>query len=173
MLLWRYCKDMHTSFGYFGHALVLDTVITLTQNDSITLQKTSMFICMQKNKLHNLLPFFLYYILKNPAIWFAGSILEIIWDPTFCQICWWNINNISTFHFRLFLRWQNISKNPKKKKLFWGHSGPFWPNLSKNEFSQKFFDIQIIYHWTKRQKNLMSHSWENCWKGKPKSSLFH
>ena len=65
MLLWRYCKDMHTSFGYFGHALVLDTVITLTQNDSITLQKTSMFICMQKNKLHNLLPFYVLHFKES------------------------------------------------------------------------------------------------------------
>ena len=56
MLLWRYCKDRQTYFGYFGHALVLGTLVTFNQNDSITLQKTSIFICMQKIRCY-ILPY--------------------------------------------------------------------------------------------------------------------
>ena len=56
---------------------------------------------------------------------------------------------------------------------------PFWALFAQiNEFSWKkglcqFFNIRIIYHCAKNQKNLMSHSWENCWTETPKTSLFH
>ena len=59
----------------------------------------------------------------------------------------------------------------------------FCPNLSKNDFpnwanfpgkkGSQFFSIRIIYYCAKNQKNLMSHSWENCWMDTPKTSLFH
>ena len=77
-----------------------------TQNDNINLNKTFMFICMPK--INFITHFFLrYYILKNPAISLADSILT-----QFCQIWnwWWNINNIS-FHFRLFPRKTKFLKN--------------------------------------------------------------
>ena len=48
----------------------------------------------------------------------------------------------------------------------------------KNEFSWKkglrqFFNIRITYHCAENQKNLMSHSWENCSTDTAKTSLFH
>ena len=49
-------------------------LVAHTQNDIISLQKTSMFICMPK--INFSIHFFLeIYILKNPAIWLADSIL--------------------------------------------------------------------------------------------------
>ena len=47
---------------------------TNTLNDSINLQKTSMFTCTSKNTL-SFTSFLEYYILKNPAIWLANIIL--------------------------------------------------------------------------------------------------
>ena len=99
-------------------------------------------------------------------------------DPKFCQICWWNINSNISFHFRLFSIKTNMTKFFKKsKELYFGAIlSPFCSNLGKNEFSWKkglrqFFNIQIIYHCAKNQKNLMSYSWENCWRDSPKSSF--
>ena len=49
-------------------------LVAHTQNDITSLQKTSMFICMPK--INFSIHFFLeIYILKNPAIWLADSIL--------------------------------------------------------------------------------------------------
>ena len=106
--------------------------------------------------------------------WLA-AFCPITGDSKLCQICWWDINNNISFHYRLFLKktWQNFSKN--QKKLFWSHSGCFLPKLGpKMKFSWKkglcqFFNIRIIYHCAKNQKNLMNNSWENCSTDTPES----
>ena len=61
--------------------------------------------------------------------WLA-AFWPITGGPKLCQICWWNINNNISFHYRLFPRKTNITKFFKKsqKTLFCVHSGPFWPN---------------------------------------------
>ena len=96
------------------------------------------------------------------------------------DMCWWYINNNIRFHYKLFPRKTNMTKFFKKSQN--PHFGPilgsfaqFW---AKNEFSGKkgfcqFFNIQIIYHCAKNQKNLMSHFSENCWTDTAKTSLFH
>ena len=87
-------------------------LVTLTQNDSITVQKTSMFTCMQK--------------INNSWIKMIHKSL-LPYDITFCQICWWNINRNISFHFRLFPVKTNIITFLKKSKktYFEGYSGPF------------------------------------------------
>ena len=73
------------------------------------------------------------------------------------------------------LTWQNFSKNQKILEPLRVLFAQIW---AKNEFSRKkglcqFFNVRIIYHSGKNQKNLMNHSWENCWTDTPKTSLFH
>ena len=70
MLFWRYCEDIQTSyFGHFGHAwlhklkMIVSTCRRL-QCLSACQEYTSSFTS-----------FLRYYILKNPAIWLADSIL--------------------------------------------------------------------------------------------------
>ena len=80
-------------------------LVTLTQNDGITLQKTSMmFICMQK--INFIIHFFLMILHFKKSCNLIG--LQHFWpitrDPKFCQICCWNIKNNISFHFRLFPR---------------------------------------------------------------------
>ena len=66
----RHCKDIaNLLFWVFWACL-----ITQTTNDSINLWKTSMFISCQKST-SSFTSFLRYYILKNPAIWLADSIL--------------------------------------------------------------------------------------------------
>ena len=87
-ILQRYCKFvLLDTFGMPGYAyprwyyqlvgnnsVYLQKKSTPSQNDSINLQKTLMFIWMPKINLS--FTFFLrYYILKNLAIWLANSIL--------------------------------------------------------------------------------------------------
>ena len=69
VLFWRYCEDINFLFCVLWVCLVGHT-----QNDSINLYKTSMFICMPK-KLSLFTSFLRYYSLKNPAISSADSIL--------------------------------------------------------------------------------------------------
>ena len=57
-------------------------------------------------------------------------------------------------------------KKPQKP-YFGAILGPFCANLGENEFSWKkelcqFLNILIIYHRSKNQKKIMSHSWEKC-----------
>ena len=133
ILLWGYCKDMQTLFWVLWACLV-----TLTQIDGITLQKTSMFLCMQK--INFIIHFFLMILHFKKSCNLIG--LQHFWpitrDPKFCQICCWNIKNNISFHFRLFQRKQrrkNFQKN--KKNLFWSHSGPFLP-----KFGQKWIFLE-------------------------------
>ena len=66
----------------------------------------------------------------------ACSILapKLTWDPKLCQICWWNINNNNSFHYRWSQRKNNISKFFKKSPK------PYFRPIqigAKNEFSRK------------------------------------
>ena len=63
---------------------------------------------------------------------------------------------------------QNFSK--KSQKPYFGPSQK-WILLEKRLC--QFFNIRITYQCAKNQKNLISHSWENCWRDTPKNSLFY
>ena len=152
----------------------------LTQNDSIILRKTSIFICIQN--MNCIIPFFL-------AILYFKEFCNLIgWQyfghnsrPKLCQICWSNINHNISSRFRLFPRKTNIKKFFKKYKnpYFGAILDSFCPNLGKYEFSWKkkglsrFFNIPIICHCAKNQNNLTRHSGKHCWTDKPKICLFH
>ena len=84
MLFWRYCKDMETSyFGYFGHAW-LDTPKMIAS----TYTRLRYLSACQKYT-SSFTSFLRYYILKNPAIWLADSILAQSWRTKICQIWDW------------------------------------------------------------------------------------
>ena len=70
MFFWRYCKDMQTSYsGFFGHAWLRTPKMIIS-----TCRKRQCLSACQKYT-SSLTSFLRYYILKNPAIWLADSIL--------------------------------------------------------------------------------------------------
>ena len=70
--------------------------------------------------------------------WLA-AFWPITGGPKLCQICWWNINNNISFHYRLFPRKTNITKFFKKSQK--PYFGPIWGFFAqigaKNEFCWK------------------------------------
>ena len=116
--------------------------------------------------------FFLrYYLLKNPAIWFAGRILthnssiqKFVRYEIGCKI------SITILVFILdHLQRKAMSKFFKqcKKPYFEVILVLFCPNLDKNEFYLEkglcqFLNIPADYHCAKYQKKLMGNSWEKC-----------
>ena len=120
MHFWRYRKDMQTS--YFGHAW--------SHTPKMMVSTCWWLRCLSACEKYtsSFTSFFRYYILKNPAIWLADSILahnlriRILPDRDCCR----NINNTS-FHFRLFPRKTNEKGFQKiQKTLFrdqFGHFG--------------------------------------------------
>ena len=160
---------MQTYFGYFGHAWLHSPKMIVFN-----------VYLHAKNKLHNSLLSYNITFQRILQFDWPAAFWPITWNPKLCQICWWNINNNISFHYRLFPRKTNITKFFKKsqKPYFGSIRGPIAQIGAKNEFSWKkglcqFFNIRITYHCAKNQKNLMSHSWENCWTDTPKTSLFH
>ena len=115
--------------------LLWTCLVALTQNDRITLQKTSMFTCMQKIK------FIIYFFFT--ILHFKESYNLIGWQHFAPLLETQNsaryVGEISiSFHFRLFQlkrTWQSFRK--VKKKLFWTHSGPFLP-----KFGQKWIFLE-------------------------------
>ena len=66
MLLWRYCKDMQTYFGYFGYTWLQSTKMIVSPCRMLHFLSACKKSCT----------FFLrYYILKDRVIWLADSIL--------------------------------------------------------------------------------------------------
>ena len=66
----RYCKDMQTFyFGYFGHAWLPKLKMIVSP-----CRKLRCLSACHKY-ISSLISFLRYYILKNPAIWLASSIL--------------------------------------------------------------------------------------------------
>ena len=108
-------------------------LVTLTQNDSIIFLKTAMFICMQKNKLHNSILTILHF---KESRNFIGLLLATTIMP---DMFWWNSNNNISFHYRLFPRKTNMTKLLKKspKPYFGPILVPFAQMWVKNEFSWK------------------------------------
>ena len=96
MLLWRYCIDMQTYFGYFGHAQLHSPKMVVSPRRRLR--------CLSacKKQTSSFSSFLRYYILKNSATCLAGSILahnsrpEILPDVL--------VNNNINFHFRLISR---------------------------------------------------------------------
>ena len=138
-----------------------------TQDESINLQKTSMFICMSK------INFSIHFFLE--ILSFKESCNLICWQnfgpqleySEIFQIWDWpqNINNNISFHFRSFPKKSNVEKCKKPYSeviLLY-----FCPNLDKNEFSWEkglcqFLNIPVDYNCAKYQKKLMGNSWEKC-----------
>ena len=127
-------------------------LVTLTQNDSIILQKTWMFICMEKIKfiIHLFLTILHFKESCDLIGWqHFGPKLEL---QNFAR-CVGEISiTILVFILEYFQEkptWQNFLKNPKS--YFGSFLGFFCLNLGKNKFPWK----------KKTQLCLMSHSWEN------------
>ena len=136
---------MQTYFGYFGHAWLHSPKMIVFNVYVHT-----------KNKFQNLLLSYNITIL----------ILQFDWLAALCQICWWNINNNISFHYRLFPRKTNITKFFKKfkKPYFGGKKGSvsfsilelstIVPKIRKTNdpFLGKLLDghikfISLIYLW--------------------------
>ena len=110
-------------------------LVAHTQNDSINLYKTLMFICMQKTN------FIIHFFLE--ILHFKESCNLIGWqhrELEFCQIWdwWWNISNKISFQFRFFPR-KLMTKffKKSKKNLFWGNLGSFTQIWAKMNFPGK------------------------------------
>ena len=113
----------HANFSFW---VLWTCLVAHTQNDSINLYKTFMFICMQKtNFIIRFFPDILHFKESCNLIGWQHQPLE------FCQIWdwWWNINNNISFHFTLFPRKINdkfFLKIQKEPIL-----GPFWPYFTQ------------------------------------------
>ena len=105
-----------------------------TQDESINLQKTSMFICMSK------INFSIHFFLETLS--FKESCNLICWQnfgpqleySEIFQIWDWpqNINNNISFHFRSFPKKSNVKVFQKMQKtLFWGHFALFLPKFGQ------------------------------------------
>ena len=137
-------------------------LVALTQNDRITLQKTSMFTCMQKI---NFIIHFFFTILH-----FKESYNLIGWQHFAPLLETQNsaryVGEISiSFRFRLFPIKTNMTKFSKSKKK--PILGPFWALFAqicakmnfpgeKAYLSLSIFELSTIVQ--KNEKNLMSHS---------------
>ena len=136
-------------------------LVALTQNDRITLQKTSMFTCMQKI---NFIIHFFFTILH-----FKESYNLIGWQHFAPLLETQNsaryVGEISiSFRFRLFPIKTNMTKFSKSKKK--PILGPFWALFAqicakmnfpgeKVYLSLSIFELSTIVQ--KNEKNLMSH----------------
>ena len=127
-----------------------------TQNYSINLKKTSMFICMPK------INFIIHFILE---ILHLKQSCNLIGQQRFSpqlenqnfaryRIC----AKISTTILVFTLGFQKIRKKPYSGAIL----GPFAEIWAKMNFAGKkscpFLNIPIIYHCAKNQKKLMVHS---------------
>ena len=126
MLYWRYCKDMQTYFGYFGHICMHTPkmISTCTRLWCLSVCKKTSFI--------------IHFFLE--ILHFKESCNLIGWqhrELEFCQIWdwWWNINNNISFHFRLSSRKTNdkfflkIQKEPILGP-FWALFTQIWPKMN-------------------------------------------
>ena len=160
---------MQTYCGYFGHAWLHSPKMIIFN-----------VYLHAKNKLHNSFHSYNITFQRILQIDWLAAFWPITWDPKFCQICWWNINNNFNFHYRLFPRKNNITKFFKEipKTLFWAHFGLFCPNWGQEWIFQEKRPLSVFQYSNylplcQNQKNLMSHSWKNRWRVTPKTSLFH
>ena len=111
-------------------------------------------------KKNYIIHFLRYYILKNPAIWLAGSILAITRDPKFCQIVGQisiTILALNLDYLQEKLTWQNFLTNWKNPIFvpFWALFAQIWANMNFPEKKRlsRFFNIRIIYHCAENQNN--------------------
>ena len=165
MLFWRYCKDIQIYFGYFGDAWLYTTKIIVS-----TCRR--LWFLSPSQKLSSWFTSSLrYYILKNPAIWLAGSIwvgnsrTRILPDMVLPDMKYQYQVSIlfvilDYFQKKLMTIFFKKSENP--------YFGPFLHKFGQNWiFKYKralwFFNISMIYHCAKNQRKLLTHSWEKCW----------
>ena len=76
---------------------------------------------------------------------------------------WWNINDSTSFHFRLF------SQNFENTKNLFGVFGPFFPKIGQKTIYLEKRTLPVfkypshIPQCKKIRKKLMSHSWDKSW----------
>ena len=122
MLSCGYWKDIQTYFRYFGYTWLHTPKIIVS-----TCRRLWLLSSCQKYT-SSFTSFFLSFILKNPVIWLADSILAHNTRLRYYQIWdWsWSFNKNTSFCLRLFPRksWDKTFQNIQKT-IFWGHFGPF------------------------------------------------
>ena len=136
MLFWRYSKDIQTFyFGYFEHAWLHPPKMTVS-----TCRRLRCLSACQK-LTYSLTSLLRYYILKNPAIWLADSILAHNWRtrifarygiggeiPTKILV-----SILDHFYEKLMAKFFKKSKNPISAS-FLAHFVQIW---AKMNFPQK------------------------------------
>ena len=154
MLLCRYSKVIQTYFGYFGHACFHSPKMIVSSCERLR------YLSACKIWFASFTSFFRYYILKNPAIWLAGSILAITQDQNFCQIVGQisiTILALNLDYLQEKLTWQNFLTNWKNPIFvpFWALFAQIWANMNFPEKKRlsRFFNIRIIYHCAENQNN--------------------
>ena len=123
-----------------------------TKNNSSNLKETLIFIYTKRSSWS--FTFFLrYYNLKNPAIWFAKSIMAHNLRTRILpgKGLQWSINKNIIFHIRLIPGQTNAKSFQKmQKNYFWAHFRPVLSSFGQNRiffkilFSLVFFILSII-----------------------------
>ena len=135
MLFCIYWKDMQIYFEYFGYAWLH------TPKMIVSTCRRLWYLSSCQKYTSSFTSFLRYYILKNPVIWLAGSILAITRDLEFYQIWdwWWNINNNISFYFRLFTRKTSVKifKNTQKAIFLGTFCALFAQMWAKMKFPRK------------------------------------
>ena len=152
---------MQSYFGYFGHACSHSPKMIVSSCGRLQ------YLSACKIWTASFTFFLRYYILKNLAVWLAGSILAITRDPKFCQICWSNINHNISSRFRLFPRKTNITKFFKQYKtsilgLFWTLFAQIWANMNFPEKKRAYSVFQYSNYLSLCQKSKQRN--ETFWK---------
>ena len=120
----RYCTDMHSYSGHFGHAWLCKPKLIVS-----TCRKLWHLSACQK-WTSSFPSFFRYY--KILQFDWPTAFCSITWEPEFCQILdwWWNINsNIKLFpgktNAKLFQKIQKPSLGP-----FWALYTKIWTKMN-------------------------------------------
>ena len=139
MLFWRYCKDMQTYFGYFGHVwLYITKIIVSTFRRLRCLSAYSGWQHLGT-----------YLETQNFARYGVGFEISI---------------KILVFALDYFQEKLMTKFLKKSKKPYFGVMQAFWPFWAKINFSgKKAVSFSITYHLPKNQKKLICHSWGKSW----------
>ena len=128
MLLWRYCKDMQSCFGYFGHAWLHLSKLIVSPHIKLRC------LCVCK-----IIKFIIHFFLTILHVQESCNLIgcQHFGPQLETQNVARYVGEISIAilvlildYFQEKLTWQNFSKN-KKKKLFGDHSGPLLPKIGQ------------------------------------------
>ena len=125
MLLGKYCEDMQTYFEYSGHGCLH----TPKMKASTCRRPRCLNACQ---KWTSAFTFFLrYYLLKNPAIWFAGRILAH--NSSIQKFVRYEIGRKISITILVFIldHFQRKAMSKFFKKCKKPYFGPFWPKFGQ------------------------------------------